>query len=108
MSVKPSAVQWFKTQISADDFALTLVDHSRVFGAFSTTNALWYHFPSLVVNWAGDMVTGFSGSSVSSYVGAYYCWRLASGVELNQPRLVQCNLDNGHTTDKLDSWPPND
>jgi len=22
--------------------------------------------------------------------------------------LVQCNLDNGHATDKLDSWPPND
>ncbi len=22
--------------------------------------------------------------------------------------LVQCNIDNGHATDKLDSWPPND
>jgi plasmid stabilization system protein ParE len=24
------------------------------------------------------------------------------------PTLVQCNIDNGHATDKLDSWPPND
>ena len=30
------------------------------------------------------------------------------GVDPQGAYLVQCNLDNGHTTDKLDSWPPND
>jgi hypothetical protein len=32
----------------------------------------------LIINCAGDMVMGFSGSSATNYIGAYYSWRLSS------------------------------
>ena len=43
------------------------------------------------------MVLGFSGSSPTNYVGAFYTWRLAAGLMADKPRLIQAgttNLDN--------------
>jgi hypothetical protein len=42
-----------------------------------------------MVNCAGDMVIAFSGASVTNYIGAFYSWRLASGLTLQHPRLIR-------------------
>jgi hypothetical protein len=86
-NVDRSAMQWFKLEVGTNGTGLTLSDHGRVFDPAST-NAWWYHYPSLAVNCAGDMVAGFSGSSATNYVGAFYTWRLSSGVVLSQPSLI--------------------
>jgi len=87
-AVTRSGMQWFKLQISPDGTTLALADHGRVFDP-AATNAWWYYFPSLIVNCAGDMVAGFSGSSPTNYIGSFYVWRVASGATLGQPRLIQ-------------------
>jgi len=60
------------------------------------------------------MVSGFSGSSPTNYIGAFYAWRLSSGATLVQPRLIQPGLTNytfkfwgdysATTSDPLDDW----
>lgn len=40
------------------------------------------------MNCAGDMVVGFSGSSPTNYIGAFYTWRVSSGATLNPPRSI--------------------
>jgi hypothetical protein len=87
-NVDRSAIQWLALGISPDATTLTLADHGRIFDP-AATNAGWYYFPSLAVNCAGDMVTGFSGSSATNYIGCFYSWRLANGVMLDKPRTIQ-------------------
>ncbi len=113
-SVDRSAVQWLKLQVNTSVGTLLCAAHGRIFDATLTANAMYYYVPSLMVNCAGDMVTGFSGSSVSNYVSAYYSWRLASGVGLNQPRLLQVGTTffdylrwgdySATTIDPTDDW----
>jgi len=86
-NVDRSAMQWFKLEVGTNGIGLTLSKHDRVFDA-RATNVWWYHYPSLAVNCAGDMVAGFSGSSLTNYVGAFYTWRLSSGISLQSPRLI--------------------
>jgi hypothetical protein len=72
------------------------------------------HFPSLMVNCAGDMVMGFSGSSATNYISAFYTQRLANGYVPGPPRVVQAgttpyyNSDWGDysatTLDPTDDW----
>src|SRR6266480_3072494 len=50
--------------------------------------------PSLMVNGNGDMLMGFSGSSVNNYISAFYSWRLASGSVLAQPGLIRSGSKN--------------
>jgi hypothetical protein len=111
-NVDRSAVQWLAFEISPDATTLTLFDHGRVFDP-ATSNAGWYYFPSLAVNCAGDMVSGFSGSSHTNYVGCFYTWRLSSGTVLGQPRQFQAgtNFFSGRwgdysatTSDPTDDW----
>ncbi len=54
-------------------------------------SALYYFFPSIMVNAAGDAVMGFTGSSASQYAGCYYTGRLASDPlgEMAPPELYQ-------------------
>src|SRR6266480_3042141 len=53
------------------------------------TQYITYYVPSLMVNGNGDILMGFSGSSVSNYISAFYSWRLASGSMLAQPNPIQ-------------------
>jgi hypothetical protein len=46
-----------------------------------------YYTPSLAVNTNGDMVIGFSGSSLNSYVSSYYWGRLSNGQSSANPVL---------------------
>jgi hypothetical protein len=112
-NVDRSAIQWFRMQISPDGTSLSISDHGRVFDCIHQTNAWWYHYPSLAVNCPGDMVAGFSGSSASSYIGAFYTWRLAGGQMLKDPRTIQAGTithsgpwdDYSATTmDPTDDW----
>ena len=42
-----------------------------------------------MVNCAGDMVLGFSGSSATNYIGAFYSLRLAGGWTTDVPRVIR-------------------
>ncbi len=55
-----------------------------------------------MVNCAGDMVIGFSGSSAINYVGAYYSWRLNDGATPAMPRVIRNGLTS--YTDPEGRW----
>jgi len=86
-SVDRSAAQWLKLQIGTSGTGLTHREHGRIFDP-SRTNSYWYYFPSLMVNCSGDMVAGFSGSSQSNYVGAFFASRLTGCSVSAGPRLI--------------------
>lgn len=75
--------------ISQDGTSLSLADHGRFYDPIQTGNPWWYYFPSLAANRAGDMVLGFSGSTATNYISAFYTWRLGCGSVLQQPVLLQ-------------------
>jgi hypothetical protein len=83
-----SAVQWIKCGVDAQGGSLSYAAHGRVYDTAST-NAYYYYVPSVMVNCAGDIVLGFSGSSAANYIGAFYTWRLANGATLGKPRLIR-------------------
>lgn len=114
-NVDRTGVQWLKLRVNATNGTLSYDSNGRVYDKSSTTNAFYYHFPSLAVNCAGDMVTGFSGSSATNYIGAYYSWRLAGGARLEQPRVIQVGVTSytyqnrwgdysATTLDPTDDW----
>ena len=111
-NVDRSAAQWLAFEISPDVTTLTLVDHSRVYDP-AASNAWWYYFSSLAVNCPGDMMMGFSGSSPTNYIGAFYTWRLANGLTPGGPRMLQSGTTNfdgrwgdysATTLDPSDDW----
>jgi hypothetical protein len=81
-----SAIQWFRLQVGTG--GLTYAAHGRVYD-LAASNPYWYHFPSLNVNAAGDLVVGFSGSRATEYIGAFWLGRKANGTWMNRPALVQ-------------------
>lgn len=85
-AVTRSAVQWFKLQVGTD--GLTYSAHGRIYDA-AWSSPYWYHFPSLNVNAAGDLLVGFSGSRATEYIGAFYRGRRANGTWMSRPGLVQ-------------------
>jgi hypothetical protein len=113
-NVDRSAIQWLKLSVDVGGGVLNYSAHGRVYDSLRTTNAFYYSYPSLMVNCAGDLVLGFSGSSATNYIGAYYAWRLSNGVELSVPRLIRAGTapfyagpwgDYSATTqDPTDDW----
>ncbi len=92
-NVTRTGVQWIEASVSPSAGSLLYIDHGRVYDA-SPSNPFFYYFPSLMVNCAGDMVTGFSGSSATNHVGAYYSVRLSNGVVMDRPRVLRPGLTN--------------
>ena len=92
-NVTRTGVQWIKAFVDPSGDALLHADHGRVYDA-SPSNPFFYYFPSLMVNCAGDMVMGFSGSSATNHIGAYYSVRLSNGVVLDTPRVLRPGLTN--------------
>lgn len=86
-----TAVQWFKLQVGTD--GLTYSAHERIYDAASS-NPYWYHFPSLNVNAAGDLLVGFSGCKATEYIGTFYRGRKANGVWQTRPYLVKAGRDS--------------
>ncbi len=78
-----SAVEWFKIQTTP---TVSIATSDRIYDG-ATTNPKFYYMPSLMVNKNGDMVMGFSGSSVNDYIGAYYTGRLNNGTSPIAPIL---------------------
>jgi hypothetical protein len=70
-------VQWFKLKIESD-CTLGYWKHGRIYDA-ATNNPYFYYFPSVAVNCASDALLGFSGSSASNFISAYYVSRPATG-----------------------------
>ena len=75
-NVDRSGAQWFKLRLEPSG-VLSYYKHGRIYDA-APTNMLWYYFPSIAVNCAADMMLGFSGSSATNYISAYYAWRPAA------------------------------
>jgi hypothetical protein len=48
---------------------------------------LHYYYPSIAVNCASDILLGFSGSSSTNSIAAYYAWRPAGGLGSDPPVL---------------------
>ena len=74
-------IEWFKIQVTS---SISNTASGRIHDA-ATTNANFYYTPSLVVNTKGDMLLGFSGSSMTNYVGTYYWGRLNGGASPATP-----------------------
>jgi len=83
-TVDRSAIQWFRFQINSTGEPLTYSTHDRIYDACSS-HPKYFYFPSLMVNSFGDMVVGFSGSSTTMYIGAFYSWRLTDGTKSVRP-----------------------
>ena len=83
-----SGLQWLKLSVDAEGGTLSYSAHGRVYDPAST-NPFYYYYPSLMVNGAGDMVMGFSGSNATNYIGAFYTWKPAAGSTTAVPRLIQ-------------------
>ena len=81
-----TACQWLKLQINANN-TLTTYDHGRVYDS-AASSPYFYYFPSLMVNSAGDMAMGFSGSRDTEHIGAFYTGRRANDPR-GQMRTVQ-------------------
>ncbi len=87
-NVDRTAVQWLKFPVNTNDGPVSFYGCGRLYDD-SPTNAFYYYFSSLLVNCAGDMVAGFSGSNASNSIGAYYTWRPAGTSTAVTPRLLQ-------------------
>jgi len=104
---------WLKFNVDVVGGSLSHSAHGRIYDNTST-QPYYYYVPSLGVNCAGDMVIGFSGSSATNYIGAFYWWRFANGSMLNRPRLIRAGLTaftndrwgdySATTLDPTDDW----
>ena len=90
-TVDRSAIQWFRLHITGTgDLELqNSNDQGRIMDIRTSQTPNWYFFPSLMVNSAQDVVIGFSGSSCTSYVGAYYSWRRGPCTAMEGPVLIK-------------------
>ena len=88
-----SGIQWLKFAVSTNTWTLSFSDHGRIYDP-AATNPMYYYVPSLMVNSAGDVLAGFSGSSTNVYISAYYDWHLANGSTLAMPVSVQAGSAN--------------
>ena len=78
----PDAIEWYR--ISATTGAV--VEEGTI-----SDSSLYYYYPSIAVNESGDVVIGFSGSSASTYVGAYAVTGTFNGTTttLGSPQLLK-------------------
>ncbi len=67
---------------------------AHIYDNVNTTYAFWYYFGSIAANCAGDIVLGFSGSSASNNLSAFYWYRTANGAAPGAARLLQAGLTN--------------
>lgn len=81
------ACEWLKFQIVPDGSLKTIqaTDYGRAYE--TVTNVRYYYMPSLAVNSRGDVLMGFSGSGVLSYIGAFCVNRLSSAPAWNPSDL---------------------
>ncbi len=77
-----SAVEWFKIQTTP---SVSISASGRIYDQSTPPNQKFYLMPSLAVNSSGDMLVGFSGSSVNDFVSVYYTGRLYSGASPANP-----------------------
>ncbi len=89
-NVDRSAIQWVRMQVqlgaNGAPPALEYVTHGRVYSTKTTPE--WYFYPSLMVNDNGDMIIGFSGSSETLWISAFYNWQKVDGSAADTPQLI--------------------
>jgi len=81
-----AAARWYQINASS----VSLVQSGTV-----TDSTLYYFFPTITANAAGDVVMGFSGSKSSQYCGAYYTGRLAGDPAGQMATPVQYKAGTG-------------
>ncbi len=72
-TVDRSAIQWIKLRMDAVGVPLAYSNHGRIWDP-AEADPVWFHFPSVAVNPAGDALFGFSGTGRRSYLSAYSVW----------------------------------
>ena len=87
-TVNRSGIQWWRLKLNLTGTPLTYASSGVVYDN-AASNPYWYYMPSLAVNWANVMLLGFSGSSASNYISAFYTGRQAGGEVLAHPVLAQ-------------------
>ncbi len=95
-----SGIAWYKIRLDA---TVTIENWGRVYDN-ATTSPKFYYTPSLAVNKNGDMVLGFSGSSVTEYISAYYSGRLGTGEILPVPRRYFEGKDVHYSSQSPFKW----
>jgi hypothetical protein len=95
-TVDRSAVQWLELQLNSTGPPLAHIAHGRIYDT-AGTYPYYYYMPSIMANANGDMVTGFSGSKATEYIGAFYAGRLANGTASGSPILVQAGRGTSAT-----------
>ena len=81
-----AGIQWFR--FTLEEGGLTYDAHGRIYDSdFSTPYS--FHFPSLNVNSAGDLLLGFSGSEAFEHISGFYHARKADGTWMARPVLAQ-------------------
>jgi hypothetical protein len=76
-----TAIAWYKIRL---DSPVAISDSGRIYDT-APVNPKFYYLPSVAVNKNGDMLLGFSGSSVNDYIGAYYTGKINNGSWINPP-----------------------
>jgi hypothetical protein len=92
INVDRSAIQWFRMGVDTASGALSYSAHGRVYDNARTTNAFYYYYGSMAANCAGDIVLGFSGSSATNNLSAFYWFRTANGGMAAAPRPIRAGL----------------
>ncbi len=85
-NVDRSGAHWLKLTTDTNGNFLTLTN-GRIYDARSV-DPHYYYFPSLMMNKAGDMVMGFSGSRSNAFIGAFYSYRTVDGITPPQALLL--------------------
>ncbi|MBF0319484.1 MAG: VCBS repeat-containing protein [Nitrospirae bacterium] len=70
-------VAWYQINPASASSSMASAGSPTQQGRISDTS-MFYYFPSIAVNANGDAALGFSGSSGSTYAGAYYTARLST------------------------------
>lgn len=90
-SVDRSGIQWVRLKLETSSLpgdTLTYDAHGRIYDN-ANPSPFWYYFPSLAVNEVGDVVFGFSGSSETDYISAFYSWRKVDGTMPEMPIMLK-------------------
>ena len=93
-------VEWFHLAINPATKIATIQETGRIYDG-NATNYRWYYYPSLMVNAHGDVVMGFSGSSLNDSIGAFYTGRRGGQSSFVTPPMT---LQSGSGTWPSDRW----
>ncbi len=86
-AVDRTAIQWVKLSGATNSYVLGYSEHGRILDR-AQDDPRFYYYPSLMLNASGDVLIGFSGSSVNTYINAYYSLK-PFGAAVSPPTCIR-------------------